>query len=113
MWIASNFRLKQHIEQYHAEENPQCKVCDEIFENRAEQGKHNKNCLRKSNKLKYMKKNTGVQDSETSADLNIDMPEEGVNVNTNTQSANIEVQFIDMIDLPKNLNPISVVSISG
>ena len=60
-----------------------------------------------------MKKKTGVQDSETSADLNLDMPEEGVNVNTNTQSANIEVQFIDMIDLPKNLNPISVVSISG
>ena len=56
MTFKSEYRLKQHKEQYHTETAPQCHVCGKVFENRVAQRNHNKTCFKKENKAKLRNK---------------------------------------------------------
>ena len=66
--MISDYRLKQHMDQYHTAFKPVCKVCGKMFPNKAEQRKHSKTCFKKENKLKYQNKEN--ENPKLTADTN-------------------------------------------
>ena len=90
------FRLKQHNEKYHTPENPTCRICGKGFENKALLRNHSKNCLKKSNKLKYENKENHVPEGDPLPESNLP----GSNIpESNLAHLDTHVELIPVIPL--------------